>query len=297
MKRIKKNEAAAFGILTAALLAGCTAETDQAAPQSYSIQVSAALEPTTKATDITFETGDRFGLYVTERHGTEPGGPAGPRYLDNEPCLQTENGVELAPENYPNNRVDFYAYYPYAEEGATPGSNLLPFSVKTDQSADRAYTLSDLMYASTSDVAASGSPVPLLFRHSLARIDVRLTAGTGFDSPARLEGATLKAKDLPTGCELNLETGAVGGQNSPADMVPKGNGATVNGEEVSLMSLVVVPQTITAGKELFEITADGSVLVYVQEQEKELAPGSRTLFEITLVRGAARPTARITSLP
>ncbi len=297
MKRTKNIETAALGMLTAALLAGCSAETDQPAPQPCSIQVSAALEPSTKATDITFETGDRFGLYVTERQGTEPGSLAGGRYLDNEPCLQTETGVELAPKNYPNNRVDFYAYYPYTEGGAAPGSSVLPFSVKTDQSADKAYTLSDLMHASAADVAASGSPVRLLFRHSLARIDIRLAAGAGFDGPALLAGATLKARDLPTSCELNLETGAVSGQNSPADMVPKGNGVAVNGEEVSVMSLVVVPQTIAPGKELFEITADGTVLVYVQEQEKELAPGSRTLFEITLVRGAALPAARIISLP
>lgn len=76
-------------------------------------------------------------------------------------------------ENY-----DFYAYYPYNDNGGTPESldpTNIAFGVETDQSTESDYNQSDLLLASETNVTKSSTAVNLTFSHALSLVQVEIS--------------------------------------------------------------------------------------------------------------------------
>ena len=267
------------GATLSLLLAGCEKEAEMPAGDR-SIRIATGIPSPTKATDLDFEEGDNFGLFVVAWNGDAAPSLDDPRYLNNASCIKTAGGIELTKVYYPEGKSDFYAYYPY--QSTFDAGTVLKHSVLADQSQGRNYTKSDLMAACRPGVTESETPVRLTFKHQLARIDIHLLPGTGFASADGLSGATVVAKSLKTSCSFDLSDNSVSDAGTPADMTPKGNGATVNGGTVSTMSLVAVPQTLAAGQLLFEITLGDKTFSYTPTEAVTLEQGKICRFDITL---------------
>lgn len=126
-----------------------------------------------------FEKGDKLGLFAITSNGSMETS----RYADNLLVVYQSNGSLQFEEPlfYPNDdvSVDFYAYYPYQEEGIPEGSSLLPVKVQTDQSDDEAFQACDFFAASLKGIYATNEPQLLTFKHRMAKIKVELKASEG----------------------------------------------------------------------------------------------------------------------
>ena len=129
----------------------------------------------TRATDAGFETGDTIGLFVAAADAPlEIGG----NLVNNEPLtLAAGTWTPRRSLYWDDGTYNAYAYYPYT----TPVSSIdnMPFSVSRNQGAMATdgmdgYEASDLLYARTSGVSASASPIRLTFRHIMSKITIRL---------------------------------------------------------------------------------------------------------------------------
>ena len=144
----------------------------------------------TKATATEFENGDKIGVYIAK---TDMPLEIGGNTLNNEQLTLT-SGKWTPSKNlfWDEGSYNAYAYYPYMNVTSIEDQ---PVSVATDQTtaetdgALSGYEASDLLYAKTSNVAASTSPVTLNFKHVMSKLTIRLVKGEDFegDMPADAE--------------------------------------------------------------------------------------------------------------
>ncbi len=122
-----------------------------------------------RATDAGFEDGDQIGLFINKA-GTalEPSG----NEINNE-TLSCRSGAWAASRDLFLNEGNYnvYAYYPYAVVSSVEDIN---FAVSTDQSVDKKYSASDLMYANCANYSDVHSPIRLTFSHVLSKLTIRL---------------------------------------------------------------------------------------------------------------------------
>ena len=205
-----------------------------------------------------FDNTESVNVYIYE-HTT--GGPATYTYGNGGnglvTCTADGNG-NLNPGSifYPQNGngIDVYGVYP-----TSVTENQSQFSVNTDQSQDANYKASDLMYADSVQNHTKGTPVSLTFKHKLSKVTVELEAGTGFQAND-LNNAVVKITNTSTKCSIdNLNKsgiGAITASSTSADIQPIEIG-TWNSTSQDKMSAIVIPQTVNAGSQLFEVALNG----------------------------------------
>lgn len=151
----------------------------------------------------TWNNGDEIGIYIVKGSG---GLQSSGNWMDNVKLTYTNNTwVPETPLYYPtgNEQLHFYAYYPY-NAGVTDALNM-NISGLTDQSSAANLSKSDLLFASTLNVAKKTNPVQLNFLHMLALVELSVTGGG--------TGAQMSSNVLVTleGCKadasFNLSTG------------------------------------------------------------------------------------------
>lgn len=212
-----------------------------------------------------FDNTERVNVYIYE-HTT--GGQATYTYGNGGnglvTCTADGNG-NLNPGSifYPQNGngIDVYGVYPTT---VTENNSPQEFSVKTNQSGDTEYKASDLMYASCVTDHKKGTPVSLTFKHKLSKVTVELAAGTGFKD-SDLNNAVVKITNTSTKCSIdNLNKsgiGAITASSTSSDIQPIEIG-TWNSTSQDKMSAIVIPQTVSAGSQLFEVTLVGVTKTY-----------------------------------
>lgn len=218
---------------------------------------------------VVFQTSDASG-------NMSPSNPSGPLYYP------TSGQPVLA-----------YAFYPAlsGESGYNIKNDATTFSVETDQSTDGAYKKSDLMFAKQVETAKSANPISLTFAHQLTKIKVNLTAGAGLGN---VTGATIKMlnvektigltmpTDYSTATDITLgsrsdDTGTTGIQFGTYDAV-KGN------------AIIIVPQTVTKGTKLFEVSYNGGTYSYTLpngggDSDVTFAAKTEYTYNLTLTSG------------
>ncbi|MFI3281627.1 MAG: fimbrillin family protein [Rikenellaceae bacterium] len=114
----------------------------------------------TRATDLDFESGDMVGITIEMESDNS-------LFTENAPL--TYSGSSFTSDLIWYSDIDatstIYAYYPYAAGSSAPTS----FTVEADQTADGAYTASDLMGSTKSGVTPDYTVV-MTFNHLLSRI-------------------------------------------------------------------------------------------------------------------------------
>ena len=212
-----------------------------------------------------FDNTESVNVYIYE-HTT--GGPATYTYGNGGnglvTCTADGNG-NLNPGSifYPQNGngIDVYGIYPTS---VTENASSQDFSVNTDQSNATNYKASDLMYASCVTNHTKGTPVSLTFTHKLSKVTVELEAGTGFQAND-LNNAVVKITNTSTKCSIaslnKSGIGTISASSTSSDITPITIG-TWNSSSKDKMSAIVIPQTVSAGSQLFEVTLDGVTKSY-----------------------------------
>ena len=137
-----------------------------------------AITPATRVNADGFEANDKVGVYVSAT-----GSLAQSANMLNNEAFTYAGGNITAPEGKevywgtPNVRLSVWAYYPYVE--SISNNAAYPFAVATDQSLAADFYDSDFITAQATDLAPQAEAVNLTFNHSLSKIAVTLTKGTG----------------------------------------------------------------------------------------------------------------------
>lgn len=212
-----------------------------------------------------FDNNESVNVYIYE-NTTNAGSSSGKTYGTSGLVTCASDGAgKLNPGSiyYPQNGngIDVYGVYPTS---VTENNSPQEFSVKTNQSGDTDYKASDLMYASCVTNHTKGTPVSLTFTHKLSKVTVELAAGTGFKD-SDLNNAVVKITNTSTKCSIaSLDKsgiGAISASSISSDITPITIG-TWNSSLKDKMSAIVIPQTVSAGSQLFEVTLVGVTKTY-----------------------------------
>ena len=267
-------------ILTAAMIiAGCSkVEVPETFDGAMHFNV---LHPATKATETSFEAGDKMGVYVTAYENGKPLAlQLGGNYKNNN--LVTFDGKKWRsdPVIYWNNDIpkyDVYAYYPFAIPSSV---DEMPFSVALDQrtmettNALSAYEASDFLFATAKGVTSDGGPVNLTFRHKMSKLTVNIKKGADYegDLPAT---ATLLIHNTVPECLIDLATGDV-----IKDPYESAKTITARQIDAGKYTAIIVPQMITNKKPLIEIVFKD--VSYLVESKFQFKGGTHHILNITV---------------
>ena len=257
------------------------------------IRLSSGIEVKTRAaTDIqgsAFDANELVDVYITE--AVQSGRPATTIYP--QPLVYlTGAGNTMSPRNtteqpyFPTsgNGVTIYAVYPSAAEtfpaeGSGFGDGT--FTIQADQSTDKNYKLSDLMYGTANDraeVKRTSSSVPINFGHLLSKVTVNLTAGSGLVD-ANLNNATVSLLGLQLTTGFTTETGVLGTVSGETAEI-----TVMNATSTSLSgSAVIVPQSLAIHTPFIKIhLAEGGDLYYNLAEAATFQSGMVYIYNITV---------------
>ena len=268
---MKKYLLIASALMAVAAVSGCSDITEMKSGDAPGlIHFTASIGRDTKATDTSFEEGDKVGLYAGE-----------PLNLVNIPLEYDNGALKGAQALYwaagQTGKVSFRAYYPYFEEIESQ-PEVVPFIVKKDQSKHEDFTKSDLMFA-TAEGSPSDKSVNLVFDHLLSKLVLEIDNQSGDPVAQVMMGGPL------CGSLVNRITGEVGAATANPD----------SGEEDVIYrplietsgtktqcSLILPPQKTIV--EVLVITAGGHTFGFGAKQTEFLSgktlKGSVTLHEI-----------------
>ena len=229
----------------------------------------------TKATATEFENGDKIGVYIAKTDiPLEIGGNA----LNNEQLTLT-SGTWTPSKNlfWDEGTYNAYAYYPYMDVTSIEDQ---PVSVATDQTtaetdgALSGYEASDLLYARTSNVAASTSPVTLNFKHVMSKLTIRLVKGEDFEGDMPTDAEIFIHNTVPT-ATFDISAGIV-----TRDV--KGKKTTIKAHQESdfQFGANIVPQRLDNRVPLVEVIMKG--VSYLFESKFLFKPGVDHLVNLVI---------------
>lgn len=194
-----------------------TPDPTPAAPEKIPIKLS--FSPTTKVTDLAYESGDVVGLYVVNDGSTL--NPSG-NHADNLAFSFDGSTWKSAAELYwkdQNTGASFYSYYPRVN--TVSDISAIPFSVNFDQSTLQAYQASELLWGSRSNVAPTSEVVDITSTHRMSKLLIYVVPGNGYSEESfGEEKVEIVLNSLKASASLNLQTGEVTASGNPADIRP-----------------------------------------------------------------------------
>ena len=259
-------------------LASCSNDDSTEAPKSAkdTPMTFDVIHPSqTRATATDFENGDKIGVYIAKADmPLEIGGNA----LNNEPLTLT-SGKWTPGKNlfWDEGTYNAYAYYPYMNVTSIEDQ---PVSVATDQSTAETngtlsgYEASDLLYAKTSNVAASTSPVTLSFKHVMSKLTIRLVKGEDFEGEMPTDAEIFIHNTVPT-ATFDFSAGIV-----TRDV--KGKRATIKARQESNFQFgaIIVPQRLDNRVPLVEVIMKGVSFLF--ESKFLFKPGVDHLVNLVI---------------
>lgn len=229
----------------------------------------------TRATATEFESGDKIGVYIAKADmPLEIGGNA----LNNEPLTLTSGKWTPGKNLYwDEGTYNAYAYYPYMNVTSIEDQ---PVSVATDQSTAETngtlsgYEASDLLYAKTSNVAASTSPVTLSFKHVMSKLTIRLVKGEDFEGEMPTDAEIFIHNTVPT-ATFDFSAGIV-----TRDV--KGKRASIKARQESNFQFgaIIVPQRLDNRVPLVEVIMKGVSFLF--ESKFLFKPGVDHLVNLVI---------------
>lgn len=246
----------------------------------------------TRVNDGGFCDGDAVGIYVVNYEDGMPGTLlVKGNQADNIRFVYEETKNIWTPDEPvyykdKNTHADIYGYYPYSSPTST---DEFFFEVAKDQTVDAAqgalcaYEASDFLWAKSADITPTTEQIQLNFRHLMASVVVELTPGTGWEEGEweTLEKEVLIASTVRKS-NINLQTG---------DVMPSGD-APLDGivpvrEGAASFRAVVVPQTMTSGTVLLNITVGGDSRVYKKSADVEYVQGKKNSLLLKVSKKAS----------
>lgn len=238
----------------------------------------------TRVNDNGFCDGDVMGVYIVDYQGSTPGtlqnsGNRGDnvKHTFDEAAYKWNSAYDVYWKD-DHTHIDIYGYYPF---GSPEDVNAYAFEVKKDQSTSTTsnemggYEASDFLWGKAADVAPTERVIRLPMRHRMSSPRITLTEGEGFAEGewAGLEKQVL-IKNTKQKAVINLADGSVSatGEVSPTGIIPYVKDDVFRG--------IVVPQTISAGTQLFSITVNGVVYNFSKDEAFTYVSGKMHNFTI-----------------
>lgn len=207
-------------------------------PQTSNLPINIGLSVATRATDTSFETNDKVGIYIVNYQNDSPGTlAASGNHVTNEAFTYSGSAWSSNNQLYwldKTTKADFYGYYPYTS--SISNVNAYSIAVKTDQSSEANYKASDILWGKKSAVSPTSSVVQFNLSHVMSNVVIYLTAGKGY-TDSDLSNATIAITGLKTAATLNLASGAVTATGSANNIKPK--------SETGYFRALVVPQSVS----------------------------------------------------
>lgn len=227
----------------------------------------------------------QVGIFLAEDNGN--GGPvtSGTNVTTyDQPLTYVANGSGgLANTQYwpqDGNGLHIFGVYPLAAATTAGAYNATgkSFSVQTDQTADANYMASDLM----TGVPTAGNPVPrtanavpLTFTHLLTKINVTLTAGSGF-TQAEMANAVVSILGTKPTTTFNVQSANVGEASGDATAITAGTGAAT--------SAIIVPQALAADASFIQVAVGGGNYIYKLPAAITFAPSTKYTYNLTVTK-------------
>lgn len=231
------------------LSAGCSNSDKETEPDDLFVTFDVVHPSLARATATDFETGDRVGVFLTERDvPLEVSG----NYVNNELVTYSGSAWESAKKIYWNDGTyDVFGYYPYVFPLTSVDD--MPFEVASDQAATiegstlGGYEASDFLWASAKDVTAGSGAVKLTFAHRMSKLNVRLVKGDDFEGELPEEAEVYVHNTVPS-ATIDLSVGIV-------TKNPYGTARTIRAVKTGShqYSAILVPQRIDNSKPLIEV--------------------------------------------
>ena len=234
--------------------------------EKWAINISTSI---TRATDTSFENGDKVGIYVVNQPNTLK---ATGNHADN--IGFTYSGSWSAATTIywkdETTKADFYCYYPYAS--SISNVEAYPFAVKADQSSVANYKASDFLWGKTTGVAPTKDAVGITVKHAMSTVIVELVAGNGYTAED-MASATVAICGLKTNSTINLASGVVTATGDVAEITPM--------VETDYRRALVVPQSVS-NADLIKVTIGDKV--YTLNQSIEFKSGKQHTCTLTVER-------------
>ena len=232
-------------LASVSLVTSCEEEPEPVNPNGKKVvSVSATIENYTKATDSSFEEGDKIGLHILTDL----------TFLNNAQFTNTKGKFKAAQENYWYEDAEVEAtvvgYYPYNANAlyTKRGYNV---EVGTDQSTDKKYKASDFMVARTTS-KPTDKAVALTFNHVLSKVTLSIDP-----KGETIKTVTVSGLDVKTNYELR--EGKVTAVDSQADITP----AKVSVDGKDAWVFLAVPQS--NNPEIVVTTTSGKTFLFDAE--------------------------------
>ena len=275
-------------------LAACSSEEENVQSWNGEIRLSAVNVVQTRAAQgiqsTAFDEGEKIDVFINENATT-------PSIEYPQPLVYTSGtgGVLTTSDEqyYPqSNGVNIFAVYPSGVAGTNVNATNVAFAVESDQSEEDAYKASDLMVGAPANnpVSKTSGTVQLTFKHCLSKININISAGDGI-TETDLQGATVTILNTTTGGTFNVQTGEVTANGAQAAATPITAGTLEVREDTGVqgISAIIVPQTVSAGRQFISIRYGGdqqtpaTELFYTlpQAADVDFAAGYSYTFNIT----------------
>ena len=266
-------------IVATLLMVGCENSENIPLVEDGVMQIEILHPSATRATETSFENGDKIGLYATEYNGdvASPLQISG-NWANN--VATTYNGTTWIPAKkifWSENKMDVYGYYPYM----TPTSiDEHLWSVQLDQSTPETedalsgYEASDFLWGKAIGVSQTDGDVQLEFKHLCTKMVVKLVKGETFEGDFPDDTSLYLHSTVPT-ATIDFEKGIVSkyiyGEVSPI----KAHRVSVDTFEV-----ILIPQSIHSRLPFVEVEMNG--ISYMTYDLFSYRPGVQYSVAITL---------------
>jgi len=248
--------------------------------------IEAQLRASFPEADTQIPDGRNVAVYVYEAGGVVP------LYENNILTANGNGGLSGGETMYfpsTGNKVDIRALHTNAELPATlpvdDSSDPLIHKVSNNQETIEGYVSSDLLYATSENVAKTTSTVNLSFNHLLSKLQVAVKAGDGL-TDADIEGITIGGTKLEMEFFL-ARTGPLVSYGPPVDAStsPIVIGADVSTNFVNDLKyndVIIVPQTLAKNTAFITVhLAGGSDLNYRLPAETTFQSGKIYKYQLT----------------
>lgn len=289
-KHIIRYAGFALAILGMGGMAACSEEQETApryqdaksTPMSFEVsypgqkKIGYAKQQGSRATETSFETNDKIGLYVADANAPlEIGG----NLVNNEALTFDVNTWTSGRTLYwDEGSFNAYAYYPYTQNISSIEDQ--PFSVSTDQSTAKTatslggYEASDLLFANSKGIVASAAPICLNFKHIMSKLKIRLIKGEDFEGDMPTTAIVYIHNTVPT-ATIDLQAGI-------ATRYVKGTRQTITAhqDDEYSYSAIIVPQRIENRMPLIEVVMKG--VSYLFESKLQFKSGTEHLVNLVI---------------
>lgn len=264
--------------MAALLLASCD-KAEEITVNDGSIRFVMQHPSATRATETSFEQGDKIGLYLTEYTGETPAPlQISGNWANN--VAATLDGTDWVTAKkifWSDNRMDVYGYYPYMSLTSVDEQ---PFSIALDQSTERVgdqlggYEASDFLWAKTEGVDQSAETVTLQFSHRCSKLVIKLVKGSSYEGELP-DNATVYVHSVVPTATIDLATGAV-----TKDIF--GEMATVKARKVdnATYEAVMIPQRLESRRPFIEIVVNN--VSYLLEDTFQFKAGMQHTLSLVI---------------